>query len=160
MKQFEREGVKGSGLVVATGGDVIFEHYIGSASPGVASSAETLWPLASISKLYAGAAALSCLERGEIALSTKLKTLVPEVSGGEKDQINLRQLLTHTAGLPYESTRMSERLANQWNLEQLILEADPEPGDRAAGQAQLIGLEETVGVVIEVGGDEALRVQL
>lgn len=123
LEQFERDGVNGSGLVVAKGGDIVFETYRGKASPDMDASPDSLWPLASISKLYAAAAAMSCLERGEIALSTKASMLFPEFTGGGKEKINLRHLLTHTSGLPYESPLMAERLANKWTLEQLVFEA-------------------------------------
>jgi CubicO group peptidase (beta-lactamase class C family) len=123
IEQFGAEGVKGSGLVVAKHGEVVFDCFSGEAKPGRPASASTIWPLASISKLYAAAAAMSCLERGEIALSTKAGMLFPDFTGGGKEKINLRHLLTHTSGLPYESTKMAERLASKWTLEQLVFES-------------------------------------
>ena len=136
MARFQEEGVAGSGLVVALGGEIAAEHYVGQSRPDTPAGPDSLWPLASISKLYTAAAAMSCLERGEIALSTKGKSLVPELAGPGRDDITLRHLLTHTSGLRYESEAMAERLAAQLTLDQLILEACEGPLLFAPGKDQ------------------------
>ncbi|HRA47362.1 MAG TPA: serine hydrolase domain-containing protein [Thermomicrobiales bacterium] len=145
MERFAEEGVAGSALCVSREGEIVAEHYVGQANLGMSASEETLWPLASISKLYAAAAAMSCLERGELALSTKVSSLIPEFTGGGRELITLRHCLTHTSGLPYESKQMAERLAAKWSLEDLIMEAASEllifaPGKDQAYSDYAVGL--------------------
>lgn len=120
-------GVAGAGLVVAHRGEIVAERYVGMARPDRPADAATLWPLASISKLYAAAACVSVVETGQIALGTKACTIFPEFTANGRDQITLRHLLTHTSGLPYESDQMAERLIAQWSLEQLVHEAFDSP---------------------------------
>jgi CubicO group peptidase (beta-lactamase class C family) len=123
LDRFLQEGIRGMGLVVARGGDIVGERYLGSASPGSAAGPNTLWPLASISKLYAAAACMSVVESGEIALGTRACTLIPEFTRDGRDKVTLRHLLTHTSGLPYESPVMVERLAARWTLDDLVRES-------------------------------------
>lgn len=116
------DGVRGAGLVVAEHAEIVGEHYAGFAAEGRAADADTLWPLASISKLYTAAAAMAMVETGEITLGTRATAVFPEFTGGGREEVTLRHLLTHTSGLPYESARMAERLQAQWSLEELVRE--------------------------------------
>ena len=123
LNRFVCEGVPGAGLVVAERGEIVGEHYCGMARPERPADAQTLWPLASISKLYTGAAAMSVIEAGKIALGTRVATIFPGFTDGERDKITLRHLLTHTSGLPYESEQMADRLAAKISLEEMIFES-------------------------------------
>ena len=40
------------------------------------------------------------IQRGEVKLDAPVKTYIPEFTGGERDQVTVRELLTHTSGLP------------------------------------------------------------
>ena len=117
------QGVSGAGLVVAEGRAIIGERYFGFAAPDRPADADTLWPLASISKLYTAAAAMALVEAGEITLGTRAATILPDFTLGGRDQITLRHLLTHTSGLPYESPQMASRLEAQLSLEEMLREA-------------------------------------
>ena len=110
VDRFIGEGVPGVGLIVAEHGEIVGEYYAGLARPDRPADVDTLWPLASISKLYAAAGCMAAIEEGRIALSTKAATIFPEFTLGGRDKITLRHLLTHTSGLPYESDQM----ANVW----------------------------------------------
>jgi CubicO group peptidase (beta-lactamase class C family) len=123
LERFVTEGVPGAGLVVAERGDIVGEHYTGMARPDRPADADTLWPLASISKLYAAAACMAVVEEGRIALGTRVATIFPEFTQGGRDKITLRHLLTHTSGLPYESEQMADRLAAHLSLEELLRES-------------------------------------
>ena len=117
------QGVKGAGLVVAQGGKIVGERYAGCATPDRPTDADTLWPLASISKLYTAAAAMALVEAGEITLGTRAAAILPGFTKDGRDKITLRQLLTHTSGLPYESPQMGDRLQAQLSLEEILQEA-------------------------------------
>jgi CubicO group peptidase (beta-lactamase class C family) len=82
-----------------------------------------LWPLASASKLYTAAAAMALVERGVLLLSTPVCRVLPDFTGDGKENVTLRHLLTHTAGLVYESPEMEERLTAQTPIDAIVDEA-------------------------------------
>ncbi len=123
VDRFIGEGVPGAGLVVAEHGEIVGECYAGLARPDRPAVVDSLWPLASLSKLYAAAGCMAAIEEGRIALSTKAATIFPEFTLGGRDKITLRHLLTHTSGLPYESDQMAERLAAKISLDEMVRES-------------------------------------
>lgn len=125
----------GAALAVAHGPEVVLEYYAGDAAPGRKAGPETLWPLASISKVYTAAAIVTMLERGELNLSMPASSVLPELTG-PKGEITLRQLVTHTSGFPYESARMEERLTSKTPIDQILDEAYGEDLVFAPGAAQ------------------------
>lgn len=56
--------------------------------------------LASISKPMTVTGVMTLVERGEIHLEDPVHKFLPEFTGGDRDRITLRHLLTHTSGLP------------------------------------------------------------
>ena len=124
IERFIADGeVTGAALAVAQRGQPVAEWYSGEARPGLPASANVLWPLASISKSYAAAMIMALIERGDITLNSLVKSLLPKFTGGAKDDIRLRHLLTHTSGLIYESPEMSARMAALTPREAIIDEA-------------------------------------
>lgn len=67
---------------------------------GAPVSEETIYDLASLSKLFTATAALMLLERGEFRLDDPVGRFLPAFAQGDKAEIRLRHLLTHTSGLP------------------------------------------------------------
>jgi CubicO group peptidase (beta-lactamase class C family) len=61
---------------------------------------DTLWDLASISKLFTTIVVLQQAERGRLDLDTPVADSVPEFAAGGKHAVTARHLLTHTSGLP------------------------------------------------------------
>jgi beta-lactamase class C len=114
------EGVAGAGVAVLRGGEVALEHYAGDAAPGNPAGPETLWPVASISKLYTATMIMRLVEQGELTLIARARSVLPRFDGGGKEQITLRQLLTHTSGLLYEPPHMAQLLAEQTLLEEIV----------------------------------------
>ncbi|MHB1133771.1 MAG: serine hydrolase domain-containing protein [Chloroflexota bacterium] len=110
VEAMEVEKFPGAVVVVARRGVIVKETAYGFAathrsrgerlSPAVPATTNTLYDLASITKLYTLTAALTLVESGKLNLDAPLGRYVPEWSGGEKDKVTIRQLLTHTAGLP------------------------------------------------------------
>ncbi|WP_020497207.1 serine hydrolase [Sciscionella marina] len=62
--------------------------------------ADTIFDMASISKLFTTLVALCLLEEGAIALDTPVAKYLPGYETGGKAPITPKMLLTHTAGLP------------------------------------------------------------
>lgn len=58
----------------------------------------TLFEIASISKMFTGLAVMALVEDGVLDLDTSIRTYLPDAPKGWKD-ITLRHLLNHTAGL-------------------------------------------------------------
>ncbi len=59
---------------------------------------DTVFDLASISKLFTSILAVQQIERGALELEAAVATYLPDFAGGGKQDITVRQLLTHTSG--------------------------------------------------------------
>lgn len=68
---------------------------------------DTIFDMASLTKVIAGTPAIMLLiERGKVKLDEKVSTYIPEFKGDGKENITVKQLLTHVSGLqPDVSTR-------------------------------------------------------
>jgi CubicO group peptidase (beta-lactamase class C family) len=117
------EAFTGAGLAVWRHGEMVLEHYAGSAAYRLAAGPDILWPVASISKVYTAAAIMRLVEEGVLTLSTPVHLLLPDFKGHWRDEMRLRHLLTHTAGFIYEPPQMEERLAARTPLPHLVNEA-------------------------------------
>jgi CubicO group peptidase (beta-lactamase class C family) len=131
------EGVQGAAIAVISRGKLAVEHYEGIAGPGHEASATTLWPLASISKLYTAAMLVRLIELGELTLSTRVQVVLQRMTGEGRERISLRQLLTHTSGLIYESPEMPKLMERLTPLSQIVDEAYGRPLAYSPGTDQL-----------------------
>jgi CubicO group peptidase (beta-lactamase class C family) len=62
---------------------------------------DTIFDAASLTKVIATTPAVMLLiERGQVKLDEPVKTYLPEFTGGGKELVTVRELLTHTSGLP------------------------------------------------------------
>ncbi|MFF0560037.1 serine hydrolase [Streptomyces sp. NPDC004266] len=59
---------------------------------------DTVFDLASVSKLFTSILAVQQIERGTLALEEEVAAYLPEFGGGGKQDVTVRQLLTHTSG--------------------------------------------------------------
>jgi CubicO group peptidase (beta-lactamase class C family) len=62
---------------------------------------ESFFDLASLTKLATTAVVLALMRERVIGLDTPFRELVPDFHGGNKDNVTLRHVLTHTAGLQW-----------------------------------------------------------
>jgi CubicO group peptidase (beta-lactamase class C family) len=60
---------------------------------------DTLFDLASVSKLFTALAVVQLIEEGRLGLDTRVSTVLPEFGAAAKGPVSVRQLLTHTSGL-------------------------------------------------------------
>src|SRR5262249_46605274 len=70
--------------------------------------------LASITKPMTAPAVMILCDRGQIRLEDPVRKLIPEFTGGERSAVTVRNLLTHTSGLPDmlpENTELRKRHA-------------------------------------------------
>jgi CubicO group peptidase (beta-lactamase class C family) len=116
-------GFTGAALVVAQNGKIVSECYAGEAKPNTPVSPITLFPIASISKVYAATAIVRLIEQGELTANTPVHHVLPKFIGERREEVRLRHLLTHTSGMIYESPEMEARLIAKVSLDELIEEA-------------------------------------
>ncbi|GGZ29777.1 serine hydrolase [Streptomyces inusitatus] len=81
---------------------------------------DTVFDLASVSKLFTSILAVRRIERGELELEAPAAAYLPEFGGAGKADITVRQLLTHTSGLRswiplYTEPTHEGRLRMLWN---------------------------------------------
>ncbi|MER5217549.1 serine hydrolase [Streptomyces sp. NPDC002838] len=80
---------------------------------------DTVFDLASVSKLFTSILAVQQIERGALELEGKVAAYLPDFGGAGKQDITVRQLLTHTSGfrawIPlYEAPTYEEKLQLIW----------------------------------------------
>ncbi len=61
---------------------------------------DSVFSLFSITKAFTNALVFRAIERGELALTTRVSAVIPELSGGLRETITFYDLLTHSSGLP------------------------------------------------------------
>ncbi|MEU1127393.1 serine hydrolase [Streptomyces sp. NPDC005899] len=64
----------------------------------IAMAEDTVFDLASVSKLFTSILAVQQIERGALTLEAPVASYLPDFAGGGKQDITIRQLLTHTSG--------------------------------------------------------------
>jgi len=67
---------------------------------GLAPNAATPFLLASITKPMTATAVMILQDRNALALANPVRKFIPEFTGGGRDSITVKHLLTHTSGLP------------------------------------------------------------
>jgi CubicO group peptidase (beta-lactamase class C family) len=139
-----------SGVVlVDDGGDVRVEGF-GDADreEGVPNDENTVFDIGSITKQFTGAAILRLQMDGQVSVEDPVSEYLPELTG-EKGEITLHQLLTHTAGLP-DALGSDEETISRGEYLQLVAETPllGPPGDEYAysnvGYSVLAAVIETV----------------
>ena len=81
---------------------------------------DTVFDLASVSKLFTSLLAVQQIERGTLRLEAAVATYLPDFGAGGKQDITVRQLLTHTSGLRawiplYKEPTREGKLRLLWN---------------------------------------------
>ncbi|MDQ0604008.1 CubicO group peptidase (beta-lactamase class C family) [Streptomyces canus] len=81
---------------------------------------DTVFDLASVSKLFTSILAVQQIERGALELEGTVAAYLPEFAGAGKQDVTIRQLLTHTSGfrawIPlYNAPTYEEKLQLIWN---------------------------------------------
>ncbi|MFD7433956.1 serine hydrolase [Streptomyces sp. NPDC059861] len=81
---------------------------------------DTVFDLASVSKLFTSILAVQQIERGALELEATVASYLPEFAGAGKQDVTVRHLLTHTSGfrawIPlYSAPTYEEKLRLIWN---------------------------------------------
>jgi len=109
-------GFPGGAVIVGRRGAIVWERGYGNLDwrSGVPVDAErTMYDLASLTKVVATtAAAMVLADRGKLRLDEPVVRYLPAFGGGSRDEITIRDLLTHRSGLP-AGRNLSRRGAGQ-----------------------------------------------
>ena len=89
-----RDDLTGGVLLVVRGSDVIHEADFGTLD------GDSVIPIASASKWLTSATLMTLVDEDKLSLDDSIATYLPEFKGAKK-AITVRQLLSHTHGLPY-----------------------------------------------------------
>jgi CubicO group peptidase (beta-lactamase class C family) len=87
----------------ATGWAVRYADGAGTELPKdewVPTARDTVYDMASVSKLFTSIVLMQQVEAGRVDLDAPVATYVPEFAANGKEGVTVRQLLTHTGGLP------------------------------------------------------------
>jgi CubicO group peptidase (beta-lactamase class C family) len=92
----------GAVIAVARGGRLGIHEAIGhgDAARRQPLRLDSVFSIFSVTKAITNVLVLRSMELGRFALTTRISELVPEFSGGVRNQITIFHLLTHTSGLP------------------------------------------------------------
>ncbi|TMV50080.1 beta-lactamase family protein [Paenibacillus mesophilus] len=98
----DRKVSQAFGIVAARKGTIVSQKYYGTVSPepdAPSLAADTLFPLASITKPITATAAMILVEQGLLCLSFPVSYYIPEFTGEGKHEVKVHHLMTHTSGL-------------------------------------------------------------
>jgi CubicO group peptidase (beta-lactamase class C family) len=103
QSEVESGHVGAAAILVARRGRVVLHRGFGSLS--AASDAPSVRPdsvflLASITKPVTVSSLMLLVERGLVSLGDSVSHYLPDFRGGERDKVRVRDLLSHTSGLP------------------------------------------------------------
>ncbi|MGE3798769.1 MAG: serine hydrolase domain-containing protein, partial [Thermomicrobiales bacterium] len=133
-------GVRGVSAAVWHAGEMVAVHHAGDARAGEPVGDRTLFALASVTKPVSASTVVSLVDEGSLDLDSRVVDVAPEFAAaatgpfeGERASITVRQLLSHTSGLPEDLPRGLFRRGEPPTLEQLtdamlILPLEYQPG--------------------------------
>lgn len=104
----EADRVPGAAVAVVIAGELAFLQAYGTDARGQPITPQTGFRLGSMSKAFTALAVMRMVERGVLQLDTPVRALLPEFRLADMaaaDAITLRQLLTHTSGIPERAPR-------------------------------------------------------
>lgn len=127
----------------------------------IAMAEDTVFDLASVSKLFTSILAVQQIERGRLELEAPVASYLPEFAGGGKQDITIRQLLTHTSGfrawIPlYKAPTREGKLELIWNE----VPANPPGTAYLYSDLNLISLQLVLEKITGLTEDVLLREQI
>ena len=102
-RAFADSAFPGAYAVVGTHAGILAEDSVGHLdwAPSAVPDEHSLWDLASLTKVVGMTTAMMQLyEQGKVSLDAPLQRYIPEWQGPHKELVTIRQLITHTSGLP------------------------------------------------------------
>lgn len=88
-------------MLAARKGRIVLQEGIGRLTPARDAppvALDTIYPLSSLSKVFTATAVMILVERGLLGLNDMVSDFFPEFTGGQKENVRVWNLLTHTVG--------------------------------------------------------------
>jgi CubicO group peptidase (beta-lactamase class C family) len=94
----------GSVILVARGGRIVMHEAIGYSDKRKRREARTddVLPIMSLTKQLTAATLFRFIDRGQVALTTRIAEVIPEFGQKGKERVTIREALSHQAGLPMQ----------------------------------------------------------
>ena len=145
--------VSAAAVVVRHKGELIAEHYAGTLDDGLPVRDDTLFALASVTKPFTAAGVMALVDDGLIGLDEPSPGLCPN-SGRPRAMANrntkraaalitVRQVLSHTSGLPEDLPTSVIAMRDQPSLETISLAMARAPCNTSQGTACAIQTRDT-----------------
>jgi CubicO group peptidase (beta-lactamase class C family) len=104
LSEMSGEKLAGVTTIIVKGGEIVWMQAYGQADVpnNVAATDNTVFMLASISKIFTGTALMQLAENGDIDLDEDINNHLPftiEIPGFESDSITFRDIMTHTSSI-------------------------------------------------------------
>jgi len=141
MTRYEQNGLFSGAVLVAEGGEVIYEGAFGYANYEwqVPNTVDTRFRIASISKPFTMVLVFQLYEEGVLDLKGTIKDYLPDYAGPGGNRITVEQLLVHSAGIASENAvrDLDDIERHTWTKERFLrhiegYELQFEPGERHA----------------------------
>jgi len=105
MRGINAGGYPGASVVIGRNGYAVYQRGFGklgwTTSSGRVTADRSIYDLASLTKVVGTTtAAMVLFDQGRLDLNAPVSTYLPAFSGGWKDSVTVRHLLTHRSGLP------------------------------------------------------------
>jgi CubicO group peptidase (beta-lactamase class C family) len=133
-QSIERDIEKGisdaSIILVARYGKVVMHEAIGYSDKrkGRVAKTDDVLPVMSLTKQLVAGAVFRFVDRGQLALTTRVAEVIPEFGKRGKERVTVRQLLSHQAGLPMQHPLEDWRDGNEAYVEKICdLPLEPAP---------------------------------
>lgn len=130
MTTLYEQGQFNGAILVAEHGEVLYRRGFGNAdiSTGTAFTPDTVSDIGSVTKQFTAMAIMMLAERRQLSYDDLISKYIPEFSGASHlGRITVRQLLTHTSGVPdYGDLGIDDSGLNQGSLIAALLKKDAE----------------------------------
>lgn len=114
----EQRVFSGAAYEIGTLDRIIAQGHIGTLEWGGAPVSEnSLWDIASITKVIVSLGAMRLFEAGELCLDDTVTRFLPEYAGTDKADITLFDLMTHTSGIPGQQPMYKQITTREGMLE-------------------------------------------
>lgn len=133
QQEIDQQVTPGAVIRIKHKGRVVVDEALGTNSlqeDGVAMTKKHIFDMASLTKVMATMPAmLQLLEGGEIHLNDKVGTFLPEFATHQKEQMTLKQLMTHSSGLIAHRPYFERKLTTAEVLQDIYVEKLSYPSD-------------------------------
>jgi CubicO group peptidase (beta-lactamase class C family) len=140
-----RRGISdGSIVIVARRGQIVMHEAMGQSDKrqGRAARIDDVMPIMSLTKQLTAATLFRFIDRGQVALTTRIAEIIPEFGQKGKERVTIREALSHQAGLPMQMPLEDWRDGNEAYVARICeLPLDPAPSGVAnyhAGAAHAV----------------------